>query len=195
MMLPLMVLAVGALFAGYLNFPSEMLGDFLGKSPSFSFAYDALYTNPALTHSFLNAHAFGQEGQGESIGPKFLLMLLSGGIAVAGIFVAYVLHLKDRARASALANSMWPIASILDHKYWVDEIYQRLIVKNLRTLGKLFAFVIDRFIVDGLVNLAGMIPQAGGVFLKLTVQRGYLQGYAAAMLFGIAIILFVIFVH
>ena len=50
-------------------------------------------------------------------------------------------------------------------------------------------------IVDGLVNLAGMFPQAGGVFLKMTVQRGYLQGYAAAMLFGIAIILLVVFMH
>ncbi|HWE04457.1 MAG TPA: NADH-quinone oxidoreductase subunit L [Tepidisphaeraceae bacterium] len=195
MMFPLIVLAIGALLAGYLNFPSEMLGDFLGKSPSFIYAYDAVHNNPALVHATIKASAFGQEGKPEPLGIKLILMTVSGLIALAGIYLAYLFHLKDRARAAALANSMWPIASILDHKYWVDEIYQRLIVENLRTLGKLLANVVDRFVVDGLVNLAGLIPQAGGVFLKLTVQRGYLQGYAAAMLFGIAIILFVVFVH
>jgi hypothetical protein len=37
------------------------------------------------------------------------------------------------------------------------------------------------------------IPQMGGWILKLTTQRGYLQGYAATMLFGIAVILLIIF--
>jgi NADH-quinone oxidoreductase subunit L len=80
----------------------------------------------------------------------------------------------------------------IEHKYWVDEIYQALIVEPLRLLGKLF-FTIDRYVVDGLVWLVSFIPQAGGWVLKLGVQRGYLQGYAAAMLFGVAVILLIIF--
>jgi hypothetical protein len=47
--------------------------------------------------------------------------------------------------------------------------------------------------VDGIVNLLGLGPQVLGSSLKLTIQRGYLQGYAATMLFGIAIILLVVF--
>ena len=39
----------------------------------------------------------------------------------------------------------------------------------------------------------GFIPQASGFTLKLTTQRGYLQGYAASMLFGVAVILLAIF--
>ena len=122
-------------------------------------------------------------------------MVVSAVVSVAGIALAYTLHLKSRARGNELAVRFRPLTHILESKYWVDEIYQRLIVEPLRMLGKLLANVFDRFIVDGLVNLAGMLPQGGGVFLKITVQRGYLQGYAAAMLFGIAIILIVIFMH
>jgi NADH-quinone oxidoreductase subunit L len=195
MIYPLMVLAVGALIAGFLNWPFDMLGDFLGKSPSFKGAYDALLHNPALHSGELYATAFGQEGAGEAWWIKLILMLVSGGIAIAGVGLAYVLHLKDRALAVKWLAKLEPIAIVLDGKYWVDEIYQQLIVENLRMIARLLAFVVDRFIVDGVVNLAGMIPQAGGFILRLTVQRGYLQGYAAAMLFGIAIILFVIFVH
>ena len=40
MILPLVVLAVGALFAGYLNWPQDHLAKFLGKSPSVHFAYE-----------------------------------------------------------------------------------------------------------------------------------------------------------
>ena len=81
---------------------------------------------------------------------------------------------------------------MLDHKYWVDEIYQAAIVEPLRNLGRVF-FAIDRFVVDGIIGAIAFVPQLGGFALKLSVQRGYLQGYAAAMLFGIAAILLVIF--
>jgi hypothetical protein len=41
--------------------------------------------------------------------------------------------------------------------------------------------------------LVGFVPQLSGFVLKLTVQRGYLQGYAAAMLFGVVAILLIVF--
>src|SRR6185436_4423965 len=40
MIAPLVILAIGAILAGYLNFPSEKLGHFLGQSPSFVSAYE-----------------------------------------------------------------------------------------------------------------------------------------------------------
>ena len=73
-----------------------------------------------------------------------------------------------------------------------DEIYQRFIVEPLRRLGQVF-FLVDRIIVDGLVALVSWVPQLAGWALKLTVQRGSLQGYASAMLFGVVIILLIIF--
>ena len=184
MIVPLVLLAIGAVLAGYLNWPVEGLGKFLDASPSITLAREAARPfYPAASKPM------------ETLAPNYLLMVVSALIAIGGIFAAYVLHLKSRATGDALVRQFQPLANILEAKYWVDEIYQGLIVEPLRMLGKLLANVFDRFIVDGLVNLAGMIPQAGGIFLKLTVQRGYLQGYASAMLFGVVIILLVIFLH
>jgi hypothetical protein len=49
-------------------------------------------------------------------------------------------------------------------------------------------------VVDGAVWLIGFVPQLSGFTLKLTTQRGSLQGYALLMLLCIALILLAIFV-
>jgi NADH-quinone oxidoreductase subunit L len=189
MILPLIVLAIGAIGAGLLNFPghasfSEGLGKFLEESPSISMA-----------HKLVEASGAYPATQTAPLEANYWLMIISAAISTLGIYFAYIMHLKSRRLDDEMVAKFWPLAAVFQNKYWVDEIYQAFIVEPLRELGQLLANVFDRFIVDGLVNLAGMIPQAGGIFLKLTVQRGYLQGYAAAMLFGAAIILLVIFLH
>jgi NADH-quinone oxidoreductase subunit L len=107
--------------------------------------------------------------------------------------LAYWLHLKDRPRAQKVADAFQPLTDAIEHKYWVDEIYQAAIVEPLRKLGGLF-FAIDEFIIDGIVAVIGFIPQLGGFALKFSTQRGYLQGYAATMLIGIVAILVLVFV-
>jgi len=81
---------------------------------------------------------------------------------------------------------------LIEAKYWVDEIYQNFIVEPLRMLGKAF-FLVDRVVVDGIVFTISFVPQLSGFALKLTTQRGYLQGYAAMMLLGVAVILLIVF--
>jgi NADH-quinone oxidoreductase subunit L len=119
-------------------------------------------------------------------------MLLSVLIAALGIVVAYYLHYAERRKAELFAEAIPGVAWTLENKYWVDELYDLFIVRPLRMLGVVF-FWIDRFVVDSTVWLVSFIPQAGGWMLKLGLQRGYLQGYAATMLFGIAVILLIIF--
>ena len=67
-------------------------------------------------------------------------------------------------------------------------------MNTLWITGRMFR-LIDEMIVDGLVAIAGFVPQFSGFALKLSMQRGYLQGYAAAMLLGMAVILLLIFAH
>ena len=43
--------------------------------------------------------------------------------------------------------------------------------------------------------MISFIPQLSGFALKLTVQRGYLQGYAVTMILGLAAILLLVFMH
>jgi NADH-quinone oxidoreductase subunit L len=198
MILPLVVLAIGAIFAGLLNFPerAKSLGFFLGESPSFILSFNQSYTGGET-----NPVSFGQYEEFEHQEPAIkaqdvdrakTLMIVSGLISLLGIYLAYLMHLRDRAAAEKIA-AQHPLAiSVLEHKYWFDEIYQAAIVEPLRSLGEIF-FAIDRIIVDGIVWLISFIPQASGFVLKLTTQRGYLQGYAVTMLFGIAVILLVVF--
>jgi NADH-quinone oxidoreductase subunit L len=195
MMLPLAVLTIGALLAGYLDFPSAKLGEFLGRSPSFIAAYDMASQHYPAGSSLVSAAAFGQveeSGRHESLVSP--LMIFSGGVAVAGILIAFFLHLKNRAAGDALPEKFAPFARLLEAKYRVDEIYAKFIVKPLHIFSEIL-FRFDKWIIDNLVNSVGWVAQLSGYFLKFTTQRGYLQGYAAAMLLGVAAILILIFMH
>jgi NADH-quinone oxidoreductase subunit L len=96
--------------------------------------------------------------------------------------------------ADKLAESIPVLPKLIENKFYVDEIYQAAIVEPLWSLGR-FLYAIDRYVVDGLVNMFGWIPQLIGFALKLTIQRGYLQGYATTMLFGVMVVLLLIFLH
>jgi NADH-quinone oxidoreductase subunit L len=196
MIFPLLVLAIGALVAGYINFPKHHLGHFLGQSPSFSGSYalaSGVY-NPGSPDHPVNPVGFGladtrpEALQKADHTAHVRFMILSGVIALAGIGLAWALHLRDRSRADALAARLAPVARAMENKYWVDEAYDAAIVQPMRESGKaMFAF--DRFGIDGLVWLVSFIPQIGGFVLKVFTQRGYLQGYAMGMVVGLAVIL------
>ncbi|HEY0009712.1 MAG TPA: hypothetical protein VGB55_13370, partial [Tepidisphaeraceae bacterium] len=99
-----------------------------------------------------------------------------------------VLHLQSRSKADEIAGKMAPVAHGLDRKLWIDELYQNAIVEPLRFVGRLL-WIIDRYVIDGIVFMVGFAPQLGGFGLKLSTQRGYLQGYAVCMLLGLAAML------
>jgi NADH-quinone oxidoreductase subunit L len=186
MMIPLAVLTVGALFAGFLNYPHRdaSLGHFLGNSPSLVLGSTA--------GGVVQVARFGLHQRTPEHHLVEPIMIVSAFISLLGIGLAYLMHLRDRQRADRLAAGMTPLTRVLEAKYWVDEIYQNGIVEPLRAAGRGF-FWIDRVIVDGVVTAFGWAPQVLGSTLRLTMQRGYLQGYAAAMLFGVAIILLIVF--
>jgi NADH-quinone oxidoreductase subunit L len=165
MVIPLIVLAIGALLAGYLNWPKEGLAAFLGHSPSFQLSWQTaqnagLATDPAA----FGQHAALANAAEVEHSPFSMVMLISALISIAGIALAWWLHLKNRAAAERLAENFRGLVRLMDHKFWVDEIYQNAIVEPLRKLG-VFFFAIDRFIVDGLVWLVSFIPQLGGFAL------------------------------
>ncbi len=205
MIIPLVVLAIGALLAGYINWPEKMaehgLADFLGYSPSVAQTYH-LAVNRG--HEHVDPMAFGQTGIAEAmdhLDPSrhestgrmhFYLMLASGLIAFTGIYLAYLMHLKYRDEADKLAARHPLVIRVLEHKYWVDEIYQAAIVEPLRAIGRM-CVAIDTYVIDGIIWIISFVPQAGGFALKLSTQRGYLQGYAVTMVMGVVIILLFVF--
>jgi NADH-quinone oxidoreductase subunit L len=194
MIVPLILLAIGAFFAGYLNWPAEKLGQFLHESPSVTLAQQV--ADATYGASTVSAAAFGAEETDQALAEHessthHYMMILSAVIALGGIGLAYQLHLKDRAASDRLAVRLGGLTRLLERKYWVDEIYQGLIVSPLRRLGGAFYFT-DRIVVDSVVTVVGWVPRMGGATIRWAVQRGYLQGYAVAMLFGVAVILILV---
>jgi NADH-quinone oxidoreductase subunit L len=190
MIAPLVLLAIGALIAGYLNWPAEKLGHFLGQSPSFSLSHEVAQR----TYALVNAASFGiheelaKDVQEHEEQMHRWFMIISGLISLAGIGLAYRLHLRDRAAGDALPEKLPEISLILQGKYFIDEVYQAAIVEPLRALGRGF-FTIDRIVIDGLIWALSFVPQSAGWVMKLTTQRGFLQGYAVTMVLGIVVVL------
>jgi NADH-quinone oxidoreductase subunit L len=200
MIFPLVVLAIGALLAGFLNFPERMssLGGFLGESPSLRQAFHFVHrpeVNPAPFGQIELAEEqlhHDEKLRTTTHSLHWAMMIGSFLISSAGIYLAYLLHLKYREEADKLATRHPLAIRVLEHKYWVDELYQSAIVEPLRTIGRV-CVAIDTFVIDGLIWVVSFIPQATGFALKLSTQRGYLQGYAVTMVVGVAIILIVVF--
>ena len=196
MIIPLVVLAIGALLAGFFNFPGfHNLSHFLGDSPSIAYGFDMAVQTFGSAPMKPDPAAFGYEPRGffASLMTAVPGLIIGTIIALAGIGLAYYLHLVDRGRAASLAHTLRPIATVLDHKYWVDEIYNKVIVGTLRTLGKIFGFVDDNLVDGAGVEGGGRVPWLTGNVLVQSTQRGRLGGYSLFMLLGISIILLVLF--
>jgi NADH:ubiquinone oxidoreductase subunit 5 (subunit L)/multisubunit Na+/H+ antiporter MnhA subunit len=142
------------------------------------------------------------------------LMLLAVGVACAGIALAWSFYGQEGApRARRLAAALGPVYRLVRGKYFVDELYDALVLKPYYALCNLFAWL-DRWIVDGAVNgtrhatiafshvsnvfdrwgvdLAvngvGYAFRGGSKALR-RLQSGLVQSYAAAMIFGTFILL------
>ncbi len=195
MIAPLILLAIGAVAIGWIVVRSSQMEDFLGHSPSFKLAYDMAKLRFDDVGTPVNPAMFGQPPSAIRGEPESTInwsMLQGAAVSLAGFGLAYLLHLKERARAEQIARGLQPLTSLLEAKYWVDELYQAVIVEPLRHIAKMF-FAVDKMVVDGAVWAVSFVPQLSGFALKLTTQRGYLQGYAATMFFGVLAILLLVF--
>ena len=123
------------------------------------------------------------------------MKIVSGIVAIFGIGIAFYLHYLGRttaatSRADKLLPVFGPLARGAQRKWYVDEIYNFLIVRPLFVLSHIFA-LIDKILIDGLVNALGWIPKALGKTAK-PLQSGYLHDYALRMAGGLAILVFIV---
>jgi NADH-quinone oxidoreductase subunit L len=129
-------------------------------------------------------------------GAEPLLALISVLSAFIGFYFAYVLYYRKPGTAAALAVRFKPLYNLLDHKYWVDEIYGRLIVSPMLMLSR----VVLGGLVDGLIIQGTGATLAGGTrglgWLTRRMQSGNIRSYAGWLALGaavvIAIVLFVV---
>jgi NADH-quinone oxidoreductase subunit L len=105
------------------------------------------------------------------------LMLLSLAIAVAGIYVAYILYFdaaRSLVRLGALRERWDALHRVLFHKYYVDELYAATVIRGTLGLGRALAWF-DNAIIDGLVNFAGWCCRATS-WINGTIDKYVVDG-------------------
>ena len=184
MLLPMVVLAMGALGAGYVGVTAGH-GGFLGFiQPGGVFQR---FLGPAV-EPYRAAMQMRTEMSGAAAEHEggYALMYVSGALALAGILAAYVLYVRRRDWAEA-AEEAAPVAhEVLLNKYYVDELNDAVIVEPLRNAARL-CYGIDRYVVDGLVWLVSFVPRAVGFVLR-PLQNGAIQSYGVSMTAGLVLI-------
>lgn len=170
MTLPLMILATASLVLGWLLFSTHWLSHFLSATPSFALP------------------AFGQT----ATAPVFHLDLaIQGTLAAAvGIVVAAIGHLGRRSDGPQMERFLGPLGALFANQFFFDQIYNVLVVRPLELLAML-AGIIDRFLVDGLVDFIASLPLGIGSVVR-RLQSGVLQRYALAGVMGVLLIVFVL---
>jgi NADH-quinone oxidoreductase subunit L len=118
-----------------------------------------------------------------------VLIALAVLAAALGWFIADRMYRARPETPEKLAASMSGPYSLLVHKYWVDELYQTVIVKPiLAMLRFLLEWVVDVAILGGAAWLLGGIASLGGAILQRW-QSGNLRSYAAWLAAGAAVVL------
>jgi NADH-quinone oxidoreductase subunit L len=167
MTMPLVVLAVCAIFAGFLGWPHS-----LGGSDRFAHYLNPVFARaeaPVLVEEGKAAQLAAGEKEEEHTSPvEYLLMILSVGAAGLGWFMAKRSYTNaDKGYAEPIAALSPPVYNTLLHKYYVDEGYD-YVFTGRRKLGQVRLGAMglgeasswfDANVVDGAVNAAGWITR------------------------------------
>ena len=203
MAIPLIVLAVGSVVAGYVGVPHVLGGSNRIESflePSFEVSEGARRIEtlgaeaapPAVEGvQRVSVQEPGATASAERHGssPELMLMAISSGIAIAGIVIAAYFWLRNRPAADALSRRLHGVYNLLLHKYYVDEIYDAAVVQPIKLIstGALWRGV-DAGVIDGAVNGIGQTIRAGSGVLR-RAQTGSVRTYAASLFVGVIVIL------
>jgi NADH-quinone oxidoreductase subunit L len=138
------------------------------------------------------APAVGPLREGGSAGLEYGLMALAASIALLGWYIADRLY-RQKPEIPAKLAAAYPAAyALLEHKYFVDEIYSYVFVKPLLAFSKLFLeWVVDFGLIGGTAWLLAGTANLGGAILQRW-QSGNIRSYAAWIALGVAVILVVV---
>jgi len=156
MTVPLMLLAVLSVFAGFAGVPGS-------EKSIYTYLYAGAH--PHETHF------------------NMPVAVKSSVIAVAGILLALVMYMFRLIKPETVRKVSGPVYNVLYNKYYVDEFYMFLI-KNIFFTASAAIKWFDRHVVDGLVNLSAFLCRWGGAKLRLTIT-GRVQNYAFVIFAGL----------
>jgi len=164
---PLLLLAIGAIFAGYF-FKTTFIG-----YHSNEFWQSSIF--------FLN------EIKHDPIPLWFLI--LTPVLVVISIPISYYYFISNTKIVEEFKITNSPLYNFLLNKWYIDELYELLFVKPAKKIGSFFwkkgdLGFIDRFGPDGISKLIKKLSNKAGIF-----QTGFIYDYAFVMLIGLSILL------
>jgi NADH-quinone oxidoreductase subunit L len=168
MLIPLILLAIGAIFSGFL-----FKDLFIGHSGENSFWGDSIkFLNPLSTEH-----------------PPLWFLLTTPALVLTSIPIAYYLFVKNKNVTHQIAESNKPLHNFLINKWYFDELYNVLLIRFSKKLGLFFwkavdVKIIDKFGPDGVSSLIKSLSIKASKF-----QSGFIYQYAFMILLGFSALL------
>ncbi|MDA8688106.1 NADH-quinone oxidoreductase subunit L [Candidatus Pelagibacter bacterium] len=167
MLVPLFLLSIGAIFAGY-YFKETFIGHH-----SNDFWQASIFFLNEIKHNPI---------------PSWFLLLTPILVTVA-IPISFYYFVTNIKILEGFKKTNLPLYNFLLNKWFIDELYEKIFIKPAKTMGSFFwkkcdQDIIDRFGPDGISKLIKKISKKASLF-----QTGFIYDYAFAMLVGLSILL------
>jgi NADH-quinone oxidoreductase subunit L len=161
MLLPLVVLAVLAATAGFANITGGLTKVLEGWLPH-------------ETHELVAESSF-----------VLWISVVSVAVGLAGLGLAWLIYSRHAIRSEDVSRRLAPLQTLLDHKYYMDDLYEGVILKRV-LLGGIVVLTDawDRYVIDGAVNSVAALVRGVSQQLRLA-QTGQAQLYGAAIFIGV----------
>ncbi|MDQ3955250.1 MAG: NADH-quinone oxidoreductase subunit L, partial [Actinomycetota bacterium] len=143
--------------------------------------------------SVLTLEQFLHHVLGESAVPEGLTPWVLAGIALlvafVGIGLARSIYMSrtGNIRRRVTIGRLGPLVPLARNKFYVDELYGRLLVMPGKRFAAYCAGVIDARVIDGFVNGTGRFVSGVAEGLR-RVQTGYVRNYGLTFLFGVVVV-------
>jgi NADH-quinone oxidoreductase subunit L len=165
MLIPLFLLALGAIFSGYV-----FHGIFIGENTQF--------WGKAIFFLKQTAHSH----------PPMWLLILIPTLVILAIPLSFILFLKRKDIVEGFINNNRPFYNFLVKKWYFDELYDLLFVKSFRGIGTFLwqrgdVKTIDAYGPDGVAKVVKNLSDRAS-----SIQSGYLYHYATVILIGVILI-------
>ena len=157
---PLVILAIGSIFTGWLGAPEYLWGS----------RWDH-WLEPI----------FGAQAHHGAVSTELTVTFVTLAVVAAGIYLAYSMYGKPRTQDSQKPRGLLYDLSL--NKYYIDEVYDLIFVRPFTAISQFFASIVDPWVIDGAVN--GVAATARGFStIWRGLQTGNVQHYAAMFLVG-----------
>lgn len=166
--IPLIILAILSIIGGLVGIPEVFMkgGDKLGE--------------------FLSPVIAPQHGHVIAASTEYMLMILSTVLVLAMVVLAWFRFRNYKSREET------GLGKVLENKWYVDELYEKIIVNPLDKLAAFFNSIFEKDVIDGLVNGVGKAVNYGSRQLRL-LQSGQVGSYVLLMVLSMLVLFIVQF--